>query len=268
LLFDVALAKTSRRVTAVDKISSTFLAGYHRELNPVYEAARLGVLEAQSNLTSVQLGNATSASGGEAIPPIPPVSPHTLNRERRMSPSWKCGVNHMQDHDRETRYEILPRAVASFIVSLGVLMGAGCGATYTQKHGIEPTDLTLEKLRAESGAFTLPEGVVVLSEEELRAEIVGSTINGVYPTLNGIPWIEWYNPNGEIHGFVGIQNYTGKWSIVGPVLCYAYVMLGKPLGTCLTLSLDGDQINFHTNEGTLWPDVPHGTLTEGNPQGL
>lgn len=135
--------------------------------------------------------------------------------------------------------------------------------TYTQEPA---TDLTLEKLRAESGAFTLPEGVVVLSEEELRAEIVGSTLNGVY--ANGISWIEWYNPNGEIRGFLGRENYTGKWSIVGPVMCYDYTIRGMPIGVCLTLSLDGDQINFHTNEGTLWPDLLPGTLTEGNPQGL
>ncbi len=63
IVFDVVLAKTSRRVTAVDKISSTFLAGYHQEPNPAYEVARLKVAEAQSDLTSMQLQNAGSSSG-------------------------------------------------------------------------------------------------------------------------------------------------------------------------------------------------------------
>lgn len=62
IVFDVALAKTSRRITAVDKISSTFLAGYRQVSNPDYAQAQLKVEQLRIDYASADL-NAATAGG-------------------------------------------------------------------------------------------------------------------------------------------------------------------------------------------------------------
>lgn len=55
IVFDVALAKASRRVTGTDKTKSRVLAGHRRELNPNYDAAQLNVMQANTELANSRL---------------------------------------------------------------------------------------------------------------------------------------------------------------------------------------------------------------------
>ena len=90
----------------------------------------------------------------------------------------------------------------------------------------------------------LPEGVTVLSEEELRANFVGSTATGI--SSDGTAWTEYYQLDGRIRGVWGGAPYGGAWTISGPWMCFDYG--GDEYDTCYTTVLDGDRIiSFEAN---------------------
>ena len=70
---------------------------------------------------------------------------------------------------------------------------------------------------AQDYTYTAPEGVAILTEDELRETLSGNT---VYYSKAA----EYYYPDGGIKaknlkaGF----NYSGRWSIKGPVICFDY----------------------------------------------
>lgn len=55
IVFDVALAKASRRVTDTKKTPSRTVVGHQKEPNPAYEAARMKVMQAQNSYNTAQI---------------------------------------------------------------------------------------------------------------------------------------------------------------------------------------------------------------------
>ena len=90
----------------------------------------------------------------------------------------------------------------------------------------------------------MPNGVTVLTGQELHKHFVGSTATGV---LGETVWVEYYEPKGRIRGTWGGRPYGGTWSISGPWMCYDYG--GEAHDRCRTISLDGDQITFFKESG-------------------
>ncbi len=78
----------------------------------------------------------------------------------------------------------------------------------------------------------LPEGVTVLSEEELRTNFVGSTATGI--SSDGTAWTEYYQ-------------LDGAWTISGPWMCFDYG--GDEDDGCSTIVLDGDHIKYFEANG-------------------
>jgi serine protease Do len=62
IVFDVALAKASRRVTGIKQIASTVLVGHEKEPNPDYEVAKMNLVQAQTNLQTTQIQNSVNRS--------------------------------------------------------------------------------------------------------------------------------------------------------------------------------------------------------------
>ncbi|MBL6936052.1 MAG: trypsin-like peptidase domain-containing protein [Alphaproteobacteria bacterium] len=62
IIFDVALAKASRWVQNIEKIHSTYLAGYEEKPNPDYDIAKMKVMEAQNQRTATEMQNSMNTS--------------------------------------------------------------------------------------------------------------------------------------------------------------------------------------------------------------
>jgi YHS domain-containing protein len=90
----------------------------------------------------------------------------------------------------------------------------------------------------------MPDGVTVLTEQELFQHFVGSTVTGVFRET---VWVEYYEPEGRIRGTWGGRPYGGAWSISGPWMCYDYG--GEANDRCRTILLEGDQITFFKESG-------------------
>ncbi len=108
--------------------------------------------------------------------------------------------------------------------------------------------------------FTAPEGVTILTEEEIRAKIIENTMEG---KEYGKRWWEYYLPDGEIKGLWAKELYGGTWTLSGPVMCFDYK--GTGYDGCSTLSLDGDKGTYYYMDGTFESDFK---LSEGNPKAL
>jgi len=81
----------------------------------------------------------------------------------------------------------------------------------------------------------------VLTAEDLKAKVVGSTLRGEYP--NHVKWAEFYDPSGEIRGTDDEHGaYTIRYTLDGNKLCYDYP--GNDNDWCATLSLQGDDVQF------------------------
>ena len=90
----------------------------------------------------------------------------------------------------------------------------------------------------------VPDGVEVLTETELRQNIVGSTVTG--GSGDGV-WVEYYEPGGRIRGIWGGSPYGGAWTIEGRWICVDFG--GDSSDQCITISLKGDQITFFKESG-------------------
>jgi hypothetical protein len=118
--------------------------------------------------------------------------------------------------------------------------------------------------------YVVPEGVTVLTEEQLLNEVVGNT----FYTYN---WDEYYEPpsEGESRGKLKIKHKRyglvgGTWSIKGPQFCINYDKL--PLshhGNCFTFAMEGDKVTFYKPDGSIWYSKG-GTIKQkkGNPNNL
>jgi hypothetical protein len=97
----------------------------------------------------------------------------------------------------------------------------------------------------------------ILTGEEIRAEIIGNTVDGQM----GTAFTEFYSPDGAIKGLSGEGRYEGRWYIEGDMLCFEY---SEPFG-CRRIGLSGDTVSYLTESGEA---DGSGTLLEGNPDGL
>jgi hypothetical protein len=90
--------------------------------------------------------------------------------------------------------------------------------------------------------------------DQIRAAISDSTVQG---NMTGGPYAEYYAPDGTIKG----KDYTGRWSIEGDAMCFAYQGTPKE---CWNVELSGDQVRWIKNgasQGT-------GTIVKGNANGF
>ena len=110
--------------------------------------------------------------------------------------------------------------------------------------------------------FKVPEGVTVLTEDEIREKIIGNTMTG---TSGSKRWTEYYLPNGVIKGVEAGEKYGGKWTLSGSVMCFDYS--GDEYDTCDTLALEGTKVRFFKLDGTP-SDYATGEILEGNASGL
>jgi hypothetical protein len=61
--------------------------------------------------------------------------------------------------------------------------------------------------------FKVPEGVTLLTEDEIREKIIGNTMTG---TSGSKRWTEYYLSNGVIKGVEAGEKYGGKWTLSCP----------------------------------------------------
>ena len=115
--------------------------------------------------------------------------------------------------------------------------------------------------------YIVPDGVTVLTEEQLLDRVVGNTSY----TYN---WDEYYRPSadGNLQGELQIRHHKyglvgGSWKINGSLFCTSYDK--KPMsfhGFCYTMALDGDKATYYKTDGSIWYSKG-GTirLKKGNP---
>lgn len=94
------------------------------------------------------------------------------------------------------------------------------------------------------GERKLPDGVTILTEQELRKHFVGSTATG---GSGDRVWAEYYEPSGRIRAVQGGTPYLGTWTISGPWICFNYGVESDD--ACSTISLKGDQITYFKENG-------------------
>ena len=124
---------------------------------------------------------------------------------------------------------------------------------------------------ANAGDYIVPEGVTVLTEEQLMTQVIGNTYMG------GKKWVEYYEPSTEgqregrikgKHRRTGI--YGGNWKINGSLMCWEF---DDPkiavYNDCFTTALNGDTVTTYTIHGIVHTDAA-GTVTliPGNPDNL
>jgi hypothetical protein len=124
---------------------------------------------------------------------------------------------------------------------------------------------------ANAGDYIVPEGVTVLTEEQLMTQVIGNTYMG------GKKWVEYYQPStgGQREGRIKGKHrrtglYGGNWKINGPLMCWEFDDPKLAVyNDCITTALDGDTVNFYTIQGNVHTDIAGTvTLTPGNPNNL
>jgi hypothetical protein len=76
---------------------------------------------------------------------------------------------------------------------------------------------------AQSKKFTQPEGVTLMTEQNLRDTLVGNTYKGDSVRYPGSTYIEYIHPDGKISGlWNGQERYKGEWVISDKLWCYKY----------------------------------------------
>ena len=104
-------------------------------------------------------------------------------------------------------------------------------------------------------SYELPVGVTVLSEAEIRDQIVGSTLN------RGKNWSEYILADGTLSGLSGDLRYCDYWAVSGPVMCFGI----DSQSYCATFAREGSRLSPFNMDGT--PRPPR-ELLPGNPENL
>lgn len=100
---------------------------------------------------------------------------------------------------------------------------------------------------AESREYIQPDGVILMTEAEIREFLVGNTYKGDSVSYPGNTYIEFISPDGKISGLWNEEErYKGTWAIFGKVWCYKY----KTTNGCNTLSRSGDTLTWYGLDGT------------------
>lgn len=127
---------------------------------------------------------------------------------------------------------------------------------------------TLPSYQLYQEEFKVPEGVTLLTEDEIRDKIIENTMTG---REYGKKWWENYRSDGEIRGIRDApfdkDRYRGQWMLSGPVMCFdkGYWAVNKSGDGCWTMSLEGGTAYFYTMDGEPDSDAK---LREGNARGL
>jgi hypothetical protein len=116
---------------------------------------------------------------------------------------------------------------------------------------------------AESEKYSVPEGVTLMTESEIRDTLVGNTYKGESIRSPGSTYVEFIHADGGISGlWDGSQRYKGSWAISGPVWCYKY----KSTSGCNTLARSGDDILWYDLDGSYRGGKS--TVVTGDPENL
>jgi hypothetical protein len=90
--------------------------------------------------------------------------------------------------------------------------------------------------------------------DQIRAAVAGNTVVGSMAASGA--YTEYYAADGTIRS----ADYTGRWTIEGDTMCFAY---GEDVATCWNVRLSGDQVSWLIN-GTV---EGSGSIVAGNPNG-
>jgi len=104
-------------------------------------------------------------------------------------------------------------------------------------------------LAAGSAAFAAATG------DQIRTAISDSTVQGNMAASG--PYAEYYAPDGTIKG----KDYSGKWSVEGDAMCFAYEGTPKE---CWNVEISGNQVRWMKNGA----DLGTGTVVKGNANGF
>lgn len=116
---------------------------------------------------------------------------------------------------------------------------------------------------AMSKKVTKPEGVTLMSEQEMRDMLVGNTYAGDSVRYPGSTYVEFIHPDGKISGlWNGTDRYKGEWAMSGNVMCAKY----KNSNNCSTMSKSGDTIYWYALDGTT--QGAYSKVTPGDSQNL
>lgn len=100
---------------------------------------------------------------------------------------------------------------------------------------------------AESKKFTQPEGVTLMSENDIRNTLVGNTYAGDSTRYPGSKYVEFIRPDGKINGLWNEKDrYKGEWAVSGSVWCFKY----KNSSGCNTLAKSGNEIRWYALDGS------------------
>jgi hypothetical protein len=124
---------------------------------------------------------------------------------------------------------------------------------------------------ANAGDYIVPEGVTVLTEDQVMTQVIGNTFVG------GIKWVEYYAPSndGQREGRIKGKHrrtgqYGGKWSVDGSLMCWEYDdPKSAAYNDCFTFALNGDTVIFYTIRGIVHADIAGEiSMMPGNPNDL
>jgi YHS domain-containing protein len=99
-----------------------------------------------------------------------------------------------------------------------------------------------------------PKDIKILSEDELHANIVGGQVSAIFK-INGtdVESIEYFEPNGRIHGLFGSESFRAEWSISGNWFCEDYYI--DKFDQCYTLELIPDGLTMYGQNGKPRPQL-------------
>lgn len=107
--------------------------------------------------------------------------------------------------------------------------------------------------------YVIPANVSVMTGQEIREQIIGNTLTGPSPGYGPVS-VEYLHPDGTVAALWRDRLSTGMWGISRSLLCIYYPLVylrqnwpprEESLYHCFTLSLDGDTVHFHDQNGRL-----------------
>lgn len=150
---------------------------------------------------------------------------------------------------------------ASALVAMTMLAGCGSSSEEDSSSAPDSTPTASATAGSPSASVTAPGERVLFTD--LAAVVSDRTFTG---TFDGVPYAEYYAPNGTLRGEEDGEAYTGTWAVVGDELCFTYPdAAGGPAEVdCYEAYRDGEEITWVDREG----NVTAATWEEGNPRGL
>ena len=106
----------------------------------------------------------------------------------------------------------------------------------------------------------------ILSEDQLKALVVGNTMQGEY--LNHKKWVEYYAPDGTLRGRADSWgSMSGRYEVKGKSLCFSYDG-HSDWNWCVQYSVSGGNIRLVDENGKLVTNQVNIEVLQGNPDNL